>query len=238
MCDTLVVVPTYNECENIDPLIRAIRAHGYGVLVVDDASPDGTGGLADRLAADDPEVAVLHRSSKSGLGPAYAAGFAEALKADCSVICQMDADFSHDPEDLPNLVAAIHAGADLAIGSRYIPGGSTPDWPLVRRLISGGGNLSARIMLGSPVRHMTGGYRAWSRGGLAQADPTTSAASGYAFQVEMAWRVVRSNCTVVEHPIVFRDRLAGESKMGLGIVVEAMRLATLWGIRRITGRLR
>lgn len=233
----LTVIPTYNEADNLQRLVAAVRAIGSRVLVVDDGSPDGTGDLADELAAADQQVSVLHRTEKQGLGPAYAAGFAAALDYDVDVICQMDADFSHDPADLPMLIEAVHHGADLAIGSRYVEGGGTPGWPLSRRLISAGGNLWARTMLGVDVRDITAGFRAWSRAGLAAADPSTSHAAGYAFQVETAWRAVRAGCTVVERPIIFRDRQAGDSKMDTAIVLEAARLVTSWGIRRMTRRL-
>ncbi len=233
----VVVVPTYNERENLERVVAGVRAHQFEALVVDDASPDGTGELAERLASDDDGIRVLHRTEKRGIGPAYAAGFEAALTSGATEVCQMDADLSHDPHDLPTLVEAVRQGADLAIGSRYVPGGAVPDWPLLRRAISAGGNWYARLMLGAPIRDITAGFRAWSPAGLAAADPATTHASGYAFQVEMAWRAWRAGCTVVEHPIVFRDRVAGESKMDGAIVREAARLVTDWGIRRMTGRL-
>ena len=233
-----MVVPTYNERDNIERLVNEIRALGFRALVVDDRSPDGTGDIVDRLAESDTDVSCLHRAAKDGIGPAYAAGFATALADGATVICQMDADFSHDPASLPMLVDAVKAGADLAIGSRYVEGGSAPDWHWFRRFISTGGNLYARTLLGVKVRDMTAGFRAWSRDGLAAADPGSSYASGYAFQVETAGRAHRAGCTIVELPITFRDREAGVSKMTLSIVIEATRLVTGWGIRRITGRLR
>lgn len=232
-----VVVPTYNERENLAHILAAVTHQGYRALVVDDASPDGTGELADRLAASDPMVSVLHRGGKEGLGRAYAAGFDRALAEGAGVVVEMDADLSHDPADLPRLVAAVDSGADLAIGSRYVPGGSTPDWPLLRRLISRGGNLYARIMLGIAVRDATAGFRAFRAEALARLPYARAQASGYAFQVEMAWRAVESGLTVVEVPISFRDRARGASKMGTGIVVEAMRLVTVWGLRRWGERL-
>ncbi len=234
----VVVIPTYNERDNIARLIRDVRALGYRVLVVDNGSPDGTGAIVDQLAVADQGVSCIQREKKSGIGPAYAAGFAHVISQGESTICQMDADYSHDPVSLPTLVEAIENGADLAIGSRYIAGGSAPDWHWIRRLISTGGNLYARTLLRVGIRDMTGGFLAWSRGGLAAADPGSSHASGYAFQVETAWRAVRAGCTVVEHPITFSDRVAGTSKMDLAIVLETTRLVTGWGIRRITGRLR
>ncbi len=228
----VVVVPTYNERENISHLAASIRLHGYRLLIVDDASPDGTGELADALASADAGIDVLHRARKEGLGPAYAAGFDRALSADADVVVEMDADFSHSPADLPRLVAAVDEGADLAIGSRYVPGGATPDWPLLRRWISRGGNLYARVMLGIPVRDATAGFRAYAADALRALSYRTAQASGYGFQVEMAWRAVRSGMSVVEVPIVFRDRRRGQSKMGPGIVLEAMWLVTRWGVSR------
>ena len=238
MPDALVVLPTYNELENLEQIVGAIRAHGCRVLIVDDNSPDGTGDLADRLADATDDVSVLHRPDKSGLGPAYAAGFSWALEHGAEVVCQMDADFSHDPADLARLVHRVQAGAGLAIGSRYVPGGSTPDWASGRRALSGMGNLYARVMLGSRIRDLTGGFRAWHPTTLAAVDPSTCRSSGYAFQVEMAWRAERLGETVAEVPIVFRDRRVGESKMDRAIVIEAMRLVTRWGLARALPRLR
>ena len=231
-----VVLPTYNEIENLPEIASAIRDHGYALLIVDDNSPDGTGALADELARADERVSVLHRKEKQGLGPAYAAGFDEALSAGAVVVVEMDADFSHDPKDLPRLIAAVEDGADLAIGSRYVPGGATPDWPPVRRFISRGGNLYARIMLGIPTRDATAGFRAFSAEALGRLPYASAEASGYGFQVEMAWRAHQEGLDVVEVPIVFRDRTRGTSKMGLKIVVEAMWLVTLWGLGRLLGR--
>jgi dolichol-phosphate mannosyltransferase len=231
-----VVVPTYNERENLSDLTAAVTAHGYRMLIVDDASPDGTGDLADNLAAERPLVSVLHRSTKEGLGPAYADAFARLLAAPPEVIVEMDADFSHDPQDLPRLVAAIEQGADLAIGSRYVKGGSTPDWPWLRRSISRAGNLYARIMLGIPIRDATAGFRAFRSSALARLPYARARASGYGFQVEMAWRAHLGNMTVVEVPVTFRDRTRGRSKMGGRIVLEAMTLVTWWGIGRLLGR--
>jgi dolichol-phosphate mannosyltransferase len=227
-----VVIPTYNELENLPDISRAVTVHGYELLVVDDASPDGTGDLADRLATEDPQISVLHRSSKEGLGPAYSAGFDRALEDGADIVIEMDADFSHDPADLPRLVDAIGDGADLAIGSRYIPGGSTPDWPLTRRVISKGGNLYARMMLGIPTRDATAGFRAFRAGALRSLPYREAQSSGYAFQVEMAMLAHEGGLDVVEVPISFRDRTRGTSKMGTGIVVEAMRLVTVWGWKR------
>lgn len=232
------IVPTYNERENITEIAGAVRGHGYRLMIVDDSSPDGTGELADDLASNDPMVSVLHRDSKEGLGPAYSAGFDQALAQGREVIVEMDADFSHDPGDVPRLVGAIEDGADLAIGSRYVPGGSTPDWPLLRQLISRGGNLYARFMLGIPVRDATAGFRAFTADALRRLSYREAEASGYGFQVEMAWRAHREGLEIVEIPIAFRDRARGKSKMGPPIVVEAMRLVTVWGLGRIWQALR
>jgi dolichol-phosphate mannosyltransferase len=228
-----VVLPTYNELENLPHIVPEIVAHGYRLLIVDDNSPDGTGRLADSLAADLPEVSVLHRGKKSGLGPAYAAGFDRALSDGAETIIEMDADFSHDPGDLPRLVVAIDEGADVAIGSRYVPGGATPDWPALRQIISKGGNLYARTMLGLSVRDATAGFRAFSADALRLLPYRGAQASGYGFQVEMAWRADQAGMKIIEVPISFRDRTRGTSKMGLPIVVEAMWLVTLWGFGRL-----
>jgi len=235
--DVVVVVPTYNEAENLEPMVTAIRSHGYRVLVADDSSPDGTGQVADDLHAVDDDVQVLHRSEKSGLGRAYGDAF-KHLSADESVaiVCQIDADFSHDPDDLPRLVQAVRDGAGLAIGSRYVAGGSTPDWPMHRRFLSTGGNVYARTMLGLNVQDCTAGFRAWDAVRLYGLDAGTAEASGYGFQVEMTRRAVRSGLEIREIPIAFRDREFGESKMGLPIVIEAMWLVTRWGFARIFGR--
>lgn len=228
-----VVVPTYDEVDNIARLALRVREHGYALLVVDDGSPDGTGDVADRLAASDPLISVLHRRTKEGLGPAYAAGFDRALEADADVVVEMDADFSHDPADLPRLVGAVAAGADLAIGSRYVPGGSTPDWPWIRRFISRNGNRYARLMLGIPTRDATAGFRAFSASTLRTLPYRQAEASGYGFQVEMAWRAHEAGLNVVEVPVTFRDRTHGTSKMSGRIVAEAMWLVTRWGLGRI-----
>ena len=227
-----VVVPTYNERENLDDIVRAVMAHGYRVMVVDDSSPDGTGEIADGLAEGHEKVSVLHRTSKQGLGPAYAAAFDQLLDGDSDVIIEMDADFSHDPADLPRLLEAIKAGADLAIGSRYVPGGDTPDWPLIRRVISQGGNFYARVMLGISVADATAGFRAFRSEALRTLPYASAEASGYGFQVEMAWRASEAGLTITEVPVSFKDRTLGKSKMGLKIVVEAMWLVTVWGLGR------
>ncbi|NIA24635.1 MAG: glycosyltransferase [Gammaproteobacteria bacterium] len=227
-----VVLPTFNERENLEPIVRAVTRHGYRVLVVDDNSPDGTGELADHLATEIPSVGVLHRPHKAGLGPAYAAGFHLAFSEGARIICEMDADFSHDPAALPSLVDAVDRGAALAIGSRYVEGGATPDWPLHRRLLSKGGNWYARIMLGLPVRDATAGFRAYRALALMQLESETCLACGYAFQVELTLRAVDQGLRIVEVPITFGDRREGTSKMGARIVAEAMWLITKWGVRR------
>ena len=236
-----VVVPTFNERENLADIAAAITDHGFKLLIVDDNSPDGTGELADRLVDTNRFVAVLHRSSKQGLGPAYTAAFDQLLESDAAdVIIEMDADFSHDPADLPRLVAGIDQGADLVIGSRYVPGGGAPDWSPVRRFISRGGNLYARFMLGVPVHDATAGFRAFTSDSLKKLPYRSAEASGYGFQVEMAWRSHQLGLEISEVPITFRDRTRGKSKMGLQIVLEAMWLVTVWGLgrlgRAITGR--
>ncbi len=228
-----VVIPTYNERDNLSEITEAVVEYGYRILIVDDNSPDGTGDIADELHRSNPLVSVLHRPEKLGLGPAYASGFDKALGEGAEIVVEMDADFSHDPSDLPRLVEAIANGADLAIGSRYVPGGSTPDWPTHRRLISKGGNLYARTMLGIPTRDATAGFRAFRAEALRSLPYRDAQASGYGFQVEMAWRASQGGLAVVEVPIAFKDRTRGTSKMGLPIVLEAMLLVTLWGVSRL-----
>ncbi len=236
--DTLVVLPTYNEAENLELIVDAVLEHGVRVLVVDDGSPDGTGEIADRLAAANPgRVTVLHRTEKRGLGPAYAAGFAAGLAGGAEILLEMDADFSHDPAVIPSLVQAVVAGADLAIGSRYCQTGGVENWPWHRRALSRFGNLYAGFMLGVSTKDMTAGYRAFSAGALQRLEPETCNAAGYGFQVEMAWRASLAELRVVEVPIIFRDRVRGESKMDTRIAIEAMALVTKWGLGRIFGRL-
>lgn len=227
--DVVVIVPTYNEAENIKTISAAVRAQGFRLLIVDDGSPDGTGETADVLASSDDGLSVLHRTEKTGLGRAYAAGFAVAEGMGATVYCQMDADFSHDPRDLPRLVAAIDDGADVAIGSRYVPGGGTERWPWYRTAISRGGNWYAARMLGLSVKDATAGFRAFRREAIEQLRPATCDASGYAFQVEIVWRAQVAGLNITEVPIRFKDREAGASKMSTGIAIEAMRLVTRWG---------
>ena len=234
----LVIVPTYNERENIRSIAEAVRVHGYDLLIVDDDSPDGTGAMADDLAASDAGIHVLHRAVKEGLGPAYTAGFARALDLGAEIICEMDADFSHDPQDLPRLVAAVDSGADLAIGSRYVEGGGTEGWPWHRELLSKTGNAYASLMLGIHVNDATAGFRAFRDTTIRKIDPAACQASGYGFQIEMAWRTERAGLTIAEVPIIFRDRIYGESKMNRSIAIEAVGLITKWGFGRMTGRSR
>jgi dolichol-phosphate mannosyltransferase len=217
-----VCLPTYNERENLEAMLRALGPHGVRVLVVDDNSPDRTGELADRLAGELDFVDVLHRPQKEGLGPAYLAGFRRALADGAELVLEMDCDFSHDPADVPRLIAAVEAGADLALGSRYVEGGRVEDWGLLRRFVSAGGSLYARVLLGLPVRDLTGGFKCYRREVLETIDLDAVASKGYAFQIETTYRTVRAGFRVVEVPIRFADRADGHSKMSRRIVVEAM----------------
>jgi dolichol-phosphate mannosyltransferase len=235
-----VCLPTYNELENLEPMVRALAGvlrEGDRVLVVDDASPDGTGELADRLAAELPFVSVLHRASKEGLGPAYIAGFRRALAEGAELVLEMDCDFSHDPAAVPSLIAAAENGADLVLGSRYIAGGSIPNWGAVRRFVSLGGNLYAQIMLGSRLRDLTGGFKCFRARVLETIDLDAIGAKGYAFQIETTYRVVRKGFRVVEVPISFSDREHGHSKMSRAIVAEAIWQVPLLRLRALRGRL-
>lgn len=233
-----VVLPTYNEIGALEAAAVGVISHGYRVLVVDDASPDGTGILANQLAAQHYLIDVLHRDEKQGLGPAYAAGFEVALAAGAEVVCEMDADLSHDPAYLPDLVAAIESGADVAIGSRLVPGGGVSNWALWRRTLSRWGNLYARTMLGIPTRDATSGFRAFTAEAVQRLDPASCLANGYGFQIEMAWRAHRADMKVVEVPFIFVERTHGKSKLSGQIVIEAMWLVTRWGIARLLGRSR
>jgi dolichol-phosphate mannosyltransferase len=218
-----VILPTYNEAGNIERMVEAVGTKLSAedrILIVDDNSPDGTGGIADSLAAADPRVEVLHRPGKQGLGPAYIAGFRRALAGGAGLVVQMDADFSHDPAYLPRLIAAS-ALADLVVGSRYVPGGGITEWGAARRLISRSGSLYSRVVLGVPVRDLTGGFKCFRREVLESIDLDTVAASGYSFQVEMTYRVLKDGFEVLEVPITFRERQAGNSKMSTSIVIEA-----------------
>lgn len=219
-----VVLPTYNEADNLERLVGEILERlpsSRRVLIVDDNSPDGSGEIADRLASQYDEVSVLHRERKEGLGPAYIAGFREALAGGAELVVEMDADFSHDPAYLPQLLRAIE-GADVAIGSRYVAGGGLTEWGRVRRFISRGGSAYARAALGLDVRDLTGGFKCLRREVLESIDLDTITSRGYAFQVETTYRAIRAGFRVVEVPIVFRDRREGNSKMSKGIVAEAI----------------
>jgi dolichol-phosphate mannosyltransferase len=218
-----LVLPTYDEAENVEAIVRAALEQlpdSSRVLIVDDSSPDGTGRIADALAADDYRIEVIHRPLKEGLGRAYVEGFRRALARGAELIAQMDADFSHDPADLPRLIAAA-SDADLVLGSRYVAGGNVEDWGTVRRLISRGGSVYARRVLGVEVRDLTGGFKVFRREILERLELESISASGYAFQVETTYRAIRAGARVREVPIVFRDRLRGRSKMTGRIVVEA-----------------
>jgi dolichol-phosphate mannosyltransferase len=220
---TWLVLPTYEEAASIEAIVAAALEHlpgGRRVLIVDDASPDGTGEIADRIAASRDDVEVMHRAVKQGLGPAYVAGFRRALAAGAKLVCQMDADFSHDPADLPRLLEAARE-ADLVLGSRYVEGGGVADWGPTRRLISLGGSTYARLVLGVGVRDLTGGFKVFRREVLETIELETIPSLGYAFQVETTYRAIDAGFRVVEVPIVFRDRRVGESKMTGQIVAEA-----------------
>jgi dolichol-phosphate mannosyltransferase len=235
--EAVVCLPTYNELENLEPMLRALGGKDVRVLVIDDNSPDGTGELADRLAQELDYVDVLHRERKEGLGPAYLAGFRQALADGAELVLEMDCDFSHDPSDVPRLLEAVKEGADLALGSRYVPGGGVRNWGLLRRLISAGGSFYARLVLGVGIRDLTGGFKCYRRAALEAIDLDAVDSKGYAFQIETTYRVLRAGLRVVEVPITFADREAGGSKMSKGIVAEAiwkvpgLRLKTL--LRRI-----
>lgn len=224
MLDPWLILPTYNEAANIERFVAAVRdklPSGARILIVDDSSPDGTGALADRLAAQHEEVGVLHRAHKEGLGPAYIAGFRRALAEGAGLILEMDSDFSHQPAYLPRLLEAAE-NADLVIGSRYVPGGAVSDWGPLRRAISRGGSAYARLVLGVGVRDLTGGFKCFHREVLEAIDLDAVQARGYAFQVELTYRAIQLGFKVVEVPIVFRDRQVGSSKMDRSIVAEAI----------------
>ena len=232
--ETWLILPTYNEAENIAPFVEAVQAElppGAQVLIVDDSSPDGTGDIADRLVAEREGVRVLHRPLREGLGPAYVAGFREALAGGAGLILEMDSDFSHEPAYLPRLLAAME-GADLAIGSRYVDGGGVGDWGALRRAISRGGSAYARLVLGVPVADLTGGFKCFRREVLEAIDLDAVRSKGYAFQVELTYRAVQRGFRVVEVPIVFRDRRVGSSKMSRAIVAEAIWRVPLLRLRK------
>jgi dolichol-phosphate mannosyltransferase len=224
-----LILPTYNEAENLQAIVTAAgevlagaAPDGFRVLVVDDGSPDGTGQIADGLAAEREWVQVLHRAEKNGIGPAYLAGFRHALDHGAGCVMEMDSDFSHDPADLARLLAAVHAGADLALGSRYVPGGGVREWGWLRRFVSEGGSTYARWVLGLRVKDLTGGFKCFRREVLEAIHFDGVRSQGYAFQVELTYRAVQAGFRVVEVPIVFRDRERGQSKMSWRIAAEAM----------------
>ena len=227
----LVCLPTYDERENLEPIVGAILSATpeVDVLVVDDNSPDGTGRLADDISAREPRVHVLHRAGKEGLGRAYLAAFAWALARPYRLVLEMDADFSHEPRYLPEMLARIGGGADLVLGSRYVAGGGTVNWGLGRKIVSRGGSLYARTVLGLPVRDLTGGFKCFRREVLEGIDLGSVECSGYAFQIELTYRAVRAGFRVEELPIVFADRRVGRSKMSRRIVLEAIR--KVWSMR-------
>jgi dolichol-phosphate mannosyltransferase len=222
-----LILPTYNEAENVEALLRAALAQlastglEHTILVVDDSSPDGTGEIADRLADEHPQVRVMHRPMKQGLGRAYLAGFESALANGAELVLEMDADFSHDPADLPRLIAAAGA-ADLVLGSRYVPGGGVENWGTLRRILSRGGSWYARVLLGVPVRDLTGGFKCFNRRVLEEIDLNGVHADGYGFQIELTYRAIKAGFTVAEVPILFRERREGQSKMTARIALEAV----------------
>jgi dolichol-phosphate mannosyltransferase len=236
----VVCLPTYNERENLEPMVRALGAvldtATDRLLVIDDGSPDGTGELADRLAEELPWVGVLHRQRKEGIGPAYVAGFRRALAEDAELVLEMDCDFSHDPADVPRLIAAAES-ADLVLGSRYVEGGGTKNWGLVRRVVSRAGCLYAQVILGVGVRDLTGGFKCFRREALEAIDVDAVSARGYGFQVETTYRVLRAGLSVEEIPIRFTERRVGDSKMSGSIVVEAAWRVPLLRWRAVRGKL-
>ncbi|KDN83837.1 polyprenol monophosphomannose synthase [Kitasatospora cheerisanensis] len=237
----LVIIPTYNEAENVERIVGRVRAAvpEAHVLVADDNSPDGTGKLADGLAAADEQVRVLHRKGKEGLGAAYLAGFRWGLENGYDVLVEMDADGSHQPEELPRLLTALRS-ADLVLGSRWVPGGAVVNWPKSRLLLSKGGSTYSRLMLNVPIRDVTGGYRAFRKETLLGLGMDQVASQGYCFQVDLAWRAVKAGFKVAEVPITFVEREHGASKMNRGIVAEALWRVTAWGVSdrvaRLTGK--
>jgi dolichol-phosphate mannosyltransferase len=234
--NAVVCLPTYNEKENLERMVRALGEHGVRVLVIDDNSPDGTGEIADRLAAELEYVSVLHRPHKQGLGPAYLAGFKLVLEWDADLILEMDSDFSHDPNDVPRLIAAA-ADADLVLGSRYVEGGRVGNWGLVRRFISRGGSLYAQVLLGLQVRDLTGGFKCYRRAVLEALPLDEIHSRGYAFQIETTYRAIRKGFHVREVPIAFVDREEGGSKMSKAIVVEAVWKVPAFRFQALRGQL-
>ena len=231
----LVVLPTYNEGTNIEAILRAVRANlpAANILVVDDSSPDGTADIAKRLSGELGSIDVIVRPEKNGLGPAYLEGFHWGIDRGYEAFVEMDSDFSHDPASLPSLIQPMTEGADLVIGSRYVPGGSIPDWKLSRRLLSRFGNLYAKWMLNLGVEDSTAGFRVYSERILKKIDLDAVTASGYGFQIEMTFRAKQAGAAIHEVPIRFVDRVNGKSKMSSSVVTEALALVTKWGIRRL-----
>ena len=227
MAGVWLILPTYDEAENLEALVEAALEQlastglAHTILVVDDNSPDGTGVIADRLSSQHASVEVLHRPAKEGLGPAYLAGFDRALSAGAELVVQMDSDFSHDPADIPRLIAAAGA-ADVVLGSRYVPGGGVTNWALRRRILSRGGCAYARLILGVPVRDLTGGFKCWNRRALEDLDLEGVDTHGYGFQIEMSYRATKAGFTIAEVPILFRERREGQSKMDTRITLEAV----------------
>jgi dolichol-phosphate mannosyltransferase len=232
----VVCLPTYNERENLEAIVQALGDMGVSVLVIDDDSPDGTGELADRLAAEFDHVEVLHRPRKEGLGPAYVAGFERALADGAELVLEMDADFSHDPADVPRLIEAARE-ADLVLGSRYVEGGAIRNWGPVRRFVSAGGSLYARLLLGVPVRDLTGGFKCFRREVLEGLDLRAIGSRGYAFQIETTYRAIRAGFRVRELPITFVDRERGGSKMSRRIVLEGIWKVPALRVQALLGRL-
>jgi dolichol-phosphate mannosyltransferase len=232
-----VCLPTYNERENVEPMLRALAPLGVKVLVIDDNSPDGTGEIADRLAEELDFVSVLHREQKEGLGPAYLAGFRRALADGAELVLEMDCDFSHSPADVPRLIEACNLGADLALGSRYVEGGGTENWGLGRRVVSWGGSFYARVILGVRVRDLTGGFKCYRRRVLETIALDKIHSKGYAFQIEGTYRTLRKSFEVVEVPILFVDRREGQSKMSRAIFLEAVTKVPALRFAALTNRL-
>jgi dolichol-phosphate mannosyltransferase len=237
MPDAIVCLPTYNERENLEAMVRALEPLGVRVLVIDDNSPDGTGEIADRLAGELDFVSVLHRDRKEGLGPAYIAGFRRALADGAELILELDCDFSHDPADIPRLIAACESGADVALGSRYVQGGGTENWGLGRRIVSWGGSFYARLLLGVGIHDLTGGFKCYRRHVLETIDLDAIGSKGYAFQIEITYRALRKGFRVVEVPIRFAERTAGRSKMSRSIVLEGIVNVPLLRLAAIRGEL-
>jgi dolichol-phosphate mannosyltransferase len=237
LANTIICLPTFNERANIERMLHALAPLGARVLVIDDNSPDGTGELADRLAEELDFVSVLHRERKEGLGPAYLAGFRAALEDGAELVLEMDCDFSHDPADVPRLVAACEQGADLALGSRYVAGGGTENWGRGRKVVSAGGSWYARTLLGVSVRDLTGGFKCYRRAVLETIDLDSIRSRGYAFQIETTYRTLRAGFAVTEVPIVFSDRTAGQSKMSRAIVVEAVMRVPMLRAAAMMGRI-